>query len=900
MPFPTWMPSSCRTLLVAMALCSAAGAAPDAPPRLPDPRDLIARETFWDNRDSDWFVEHVPSFECPDADLQTTWWYRFELLTKHLTYGSPGTGYVFTEFLDRPFWSGAYGAISCPAGHQLAEARWLRKPAIARDYARYWVTHPGAQPRNYSTWLAHAVWGVHLVHPARGWLDPAARRDPADLFPTDIRPRLAANTAAWREKHFVPATGLFWQVGHDDGMEFNIASRQTRDILRGAPSYRPSFNAYQFADLRALGDLHDLAGDAAAAAACRAEAERLRERTEALLWDERRGFFLAAFRDDESADGHTVRANSRIYDSGRFAGSPHGRELIGYVPWQFDMPSPDRGYERAWRFLTDPAFFAAPFGPTTVERHDPQFVLQPGCCWWSGQSWPYATTQTLAALARVLQFRGDEGLPVTARDYVDLLATFARTHRRLGRPYLAEACHPDTGSFAGHDAFNHSEHYFHSAYADLVVTGLMGLVPRDDDMLEVRPLLPAEWDYCCLDRVVYRGREIAILWDRTGARYGLGPGLHLVADGRRIGGAARPERVTAPLPPLAPSAPLLDDGLRPGLVPVPVNHAVTNDGGYFPRVDASDSAPGRGTAALSDGVAWYLRSPPNRWESSVIGAPATIDVDFGLPRRLDTVRLFILDDDPATLAGTADAALPDRDTTPSLVRAPARIELLARQGDAWVSLPLSARRPATPSGHRANHLAFPATEITRLRVVLVPQPGCLVGLSEVEAWGAALLPLPPAPLPAGNLALRHDGDGGPEFPRASASHTSRYDRVERANDGVVSFQPHPANRWTAYESPSPTDWLALDFGTARKVARVELAIYDDRGGVQPPERYHVEQWDGAAWLPVVGETHRPQMPTGGTFNEARFTPVETTRIRVVFTHRGAARSGVSEIFAWGE
>ena len=26
---------------------------------------------------------------------------------------------------------------------------------------------------------------------------------------------------------------MFWQTGHDDGMEFNINSRQTKDILSG-------------------------------------------------------------------------------------------------------------------------------------------------------------------------------------------------------------------------------------------------------------------------------------------------------------------------------------------------------------------------------------------------------------------------------------------------------------------------------------------------------------------------------------------------------------------------------------------------------------------------------------------------------------------------------------------
>ena len=45
-----------------------------------DAKALMARETFWDNRDFDWFADHVPVFECPDADIQTTWYYRWELL----------------------------------------------------------------------------------------------------------------------------------------------------------------------------------------------------------------------------------------------------------------------------------------------------------------------------------------------------------------------------------------------------------------------------------------------------------------------------------------------------------------------------------------------------------------------------------------------------------------------------------------------------------------------------------------------------------------------------------------------------------------------------------------------------------------------------------------------------
>jgi hypothetical protein len=225
-----------------------------------DHRQLLEAQTFWDNRDFEWFENNIPFLDSPDADLNTTYYYRWELVTKHLTYGSPETGYLWTEFIDRPFWSGAYGAISCPSGHQFYEARWLRNPRYSRDFARYWFRTPGAQPRRYSAWMADSAWATHLVHPNREFL-------------ADLAPDLEHNFAEWTRKAWVPEAGLFWQVGHDDGMEFNIASRQTKNLVSGAPSYRPSFNSYMWADARALANIADLTGDPDKAGTYRAKAD---------------------------------------------------------------------------------------------------------------------------------------------------------------------------------------------------------------------------------------------------------------------------------------------------------------------------------------------------------------------------------------------------------------------------------------------------------------------------------------------------------------------------------------------------------------------------------------------------------------------------------------------------
>ena len=815
-----------------------------------DRQKLLETQTFWDNRDWDWYKANIPFFECPDADITTTWYYRWEVVTKHLTYGSPNTGYTFTEFIDRPFWSGAYGAISCPAGHQLYEVRWLRDPRFARDYARYWFRTPGAQPRRYSTWLADAIRASSLVHRDVG---------------SDLLPDLVKNYEAWEKDYFVPEVGLFWQTGHDDGMEININSRQTKDTVRGAPGYRPTLNAYMYADAMAISRLAKAAGDDKLAQKYWLKACNLKQNLQNKLWDPKREFFFHMAMRDETRDGHTVKAGSLTYQTGKYAGSPHGREQIGYVPWQFNLP--DKGYEAAWKFLMRPEYFYASFGPTTVERRDPQFQISKTCCVWSGQSWPYATTQTLKALANVLQnYKQDF---VTKDDYFKLLQIYARTHRKGGKPYIAEACDPDTGSWEGHDSYNHSEHYFHSGFCDLVITGLVGLRLRDDGAIELTPLAPQSWDWFALEGVPSRRGPLSVIWDKHGTRYRHGRGLHVLLGDEKLVAEAKYGPIVVPA--RTASAARVTDAT------CVVNFAVNNDGHYFPRLNASYTAPGTSTAKVIDGNYWYHEHPPNRWTCA--GSPNSSDwltVDFGVARKIQSVKLYFLDDGKNILA-------------------PKHVSLEWWDGKNWREPANAKRKPDTIVGRRANVWEFPEIETTKLRVTLVHADQGKTGLTEFEAWGPAQSPVTPAAPPPGNLAFN---PGNRPFPRVTASHTSRFDKVAMANDGVVSFSPSPHNRWTSYESKNASDWLEVDFGEAKRVGRIELAIYDDRGGVQAPKEYAIEFWNGKEWKPVEKIAKMPERPAGGQFNEARFSSVQTSKIRIVFVHNGKARSGVSEIYIW--
>lgn len=850
--------ASCVIVLQFVYLCSVTNA------QVLEPKAQLERQTFWVNRDWDWYADNIPLFECPDNDITTTWYYRWELMTRHLTYGSPNSGYSFTEFIDRPFWSGAYGAISCPAGHQLYEARWMRTPVVANDYSRYWFRTPGAQPRNYSTWLADSVWAVHEVHPN-------------EAFVQDLLADLIRNYEGWEARHFVPEVGLFWQTGHDDGMEFNINSRQTRDILRGAPGFRPSFNAYMYADALAIAKIARLAGKEDVATTYEAKATSLKNLVESKLWDARRGFFLQMYRDDEERDGHKIQKLTRTYETGQFAGSEHGRELIGYVPWQFNLPSTDKGFEDSWKYLMDHHYFAADFGPTTVERHDPMFLLQTSCCWWSGQSWPYATSQTLKALANVLQnpaYRDRKNaLPVSRNDYVTLLQTYSKSHRKNGRPYLAEALHPDTGSFEGHDGYNHSEHYFHSGFCDLVVTGLVGLRPSDGPQLEIMPIATEDWPWFALDRLQYHGHELTIFWDRDGSRYGKGAGFHVLANGKEIARTDSLKPVVVNLP----DAPASAEGPGTTAAALDVNFAVNNDGDYYPQVTATAVQSGTSPAKLIDGNYWYDLHPPNRWTSlGSASAEDTVTIDLGMARPIHTIRLYVLDD--------------GKDIVP-----PKGYSIRYRDDDesAWKEL----KTETVLQGSRANTIQIPVTSLRQLEVTFQHAENGRTGLTEIELWGKAERPVSPAPAPKGNLAFRA---AGAEYPRLTASHTSRYDRLEMANDGRIAFGATPHNRWTSYESKNTVDWLELEFEEPKQVSRVVALIYDDGGGVQAPLSLKVEWQNGDDWAPVSNLATNPAKPAGGVANTLTFEPVTARKLRVLFENKSNSRSGVTELEVWKE
>jgi len=462
--------------------------------------------TYIPNSDAAGFLAaQIPRFECPDREIEEIYYFRWWTFRKHIR--QTPDGFIITEFLPDVPWAGKYNAISCPGIHQFSEGRWLRNGDYLRDYARYWFRR-GGSVRSYSFPVAHALYSHFLV-------------SGDDTIVRELFPDLIANFREWENERYDATRELFWQIDDRDGMEVSVCGS----------GFRPTINSYMAAEAQAIANI---------AGRCRSPLEsNFSEKSKKIqsvmlqtLWDADAAFFKVLPRTDDAV----------LCDA---------RELHGYTPWYFNLAG-EAEYTRAWKFLMNPSYFYAPYGPTTVERNHSGFVISYSGheCQWNGPSWPFATSVVLTALANLLNTQNQND--ITKNDYFDLLKIYTKSHRLtkddgMTVPWIDENINPFTGDWisrtrlktwrngswaADKGGVERGKDYNHSVYCDLIISGLAGIRANEDDILTVNPLLPdGIWDYFCLEDVVYHGKRVTVAYDKTGSKYNMGKGLMLFVDG---------------------------------------------------------------------------------------------------------------------------------------------------------------------------------------------------------------------------------------------------------------------------------------------------------------------------------------------------------------------------------
>ncbi len=81
---------------------------------------------------------------------------------------------------------------------------------------------------------------------------------------------------------------------------------------------------------------------------------------------------------------------------------------------------------------------------------------------------------------------------------------------------------------------------------------------------------------------------------------------------------------------------------------------------------------------------------------------------------------------------------------------------------------------------------------------------------------------------------------------------------------------------------------------------MKLYFLDDGTSILAPAKYELEFLDGSAWKPVPNPRRRPAQPAGHRANTIQFATLDAQKLRFGFTHKGKARSGVTELEAWSE
>lgn len=584
----------------------------------------IATERF--GNDAPWYQDNIPFFESADPKVDAVYYYRWALFRAHQR-DLGAEGYISTEFLDDVDWQrDPFASLNDATGFHLGEGRWLNDRRYADDYINF--MYRGGNDRHFTDYMADSVYGRFLVDGDRA----AALHHLATMHHI---------YRLWDEK-FDFSKGLYFVEPLLDATEYTVSSIDAsggKDGFRGGDSFRPSVNSYMFANARALSRLAQMAGetDMAREFAYRADAIQVRVLND--LWSND----LAHFVDRYQVDNAHVKYWSPI----------RARELVGYLPWMFDLPPDNAQYAQAWTHLLSPQSLSGEAGMRTVEASYEYYMRQYRYlgtapeCQWNGPIWPYQSTQVLLAMANLLDHYPNQNV-VTHSDYMRLLRQYAAFHFQGDganqRIDLEENYHPETGKPIVGLARSH--HYFHSGFVDLIMTGLVGIRPRADDLLEINPLLPPASDSQALawfrmQDIPYHGHKIAVSWDSDGRHYHRGAGLVIEVDGREV---ARRQTLGRLITPVS-RAPL-------GATARPINRAVQLVRGQFPLGSASSNADVENVHDAIDGRTWFFPELPNGWASAVSPAGQWYSIDFGKQISLSRAELAFFADNKKFSAPT--------------------------------------------------------------------------------------------------------------------------------------------------------------------------------------------------------------------------------------------------------
>ncbi len=375
-----------------------------------------------------------------------------------------------------------------------------------------------------------------------------------------------------------------------------------------------------------------------------------------------------------------------------------------------------------------------------------------------------------------------------------------------------------------------------------------------------------------------------------------------------------PTPIPTPLPTPIPTpfpTPIPTPFPSPTPVPTPTagaraNYASASNGGFASSTSGVASAAIDGSRVWSIGGAWKDLTPFNY--------PDTLEVSFNGNRSIDEVNIFTVRDD------YLNTVAPDLSTTTNLYPL-SNISVQYWNGSVWNTIP-----GGNISGNNKvwTRLTFSPVAASRIRVVVnAAAPDGFSRIVELEAWGggtgapspsptptAPPIPIPsptptntpipgPSPTPALHTNVALSANGG------LATASSQSSAPSTAIDGVKSWAVTGA--WKDSTPDIFPDWLQVDFNGSKTIDEVNVyGVRDDYLNSTEPTlstvssvynniNFDVQYWTGSSWAIVPGGSI-----SGNNLvvRKITFSPVTTSRIRVVIYNALQNYSRIVEVEAW--
>jgi len=245
----------------------------------------------------------------------------------------------------------------------------------------------------------------------------------------------------------------------------------------------------------------------------------------------------------------------------------------------------------------------------------------------------------------------------------------------------------------------------------LIITGLAGLRPRADNILEINPLIPTDqhstnsMDYFCLENVPYHGQWVTILYDRDGRHYKKGAGLSVYVNGRQVLAPSALGKKT-----IAISEPAASTTSHP------IDLAVNMAGKGFPAPSASINNSTNEIYQAVDGRVWFYPNVRNYWSNA--GSQAAGDwfsLDFGTEKQFGSVQIYFYADD-------------------AKFKAPAKNTIQYWTGGNWVDVSDPQTAPKKPLANGENTITFHPVNTSKLRILFTNPKQAAIALVEVKAF----------------------------------------------------------------------------------------------------------------------------------------------------------------------